>query len=1198
MKKLFFLVSVLCFHSTLCFAESCTAMPSCAELGYYRGTNMACGDDDSRYIVCPYDPDYRKCVSYDCAEMGFKKDALEELQGWCQNIIFCKKDVSYVLCGDIDGPNTVCTPKYCTAVAVPSHATGISPCTPQSIDCEYGDQVYTSWTCNPGYHINTEGTACEQDCVISVCSAVTVPENAHGTGPCSPKRSDCSFGDEVYTAWACNSGFHMNLAGTACVQDCTPQTCNAGVSVPANAHGTNPCTPRGTDCSTGTMVYGGWACDEGYHANGANTACVEDCTVQTCGTGVSVPAHAHGINACTPRAKNCSEGTTVYADWVCDTNYHKKGSACEADCTVQTCGAGVSIPSNAHGINPCTPRETNCSEGTTVYADFECDTNYHRKNSACEADCTAVTCGTAVAVPEHAHCTNSCTPTGTNCSSTGVERCLAWDCDSGWYKDGDVCKQNPTCTEIVCAAAVTVPSHAHCTNHCTPMDTSCHDTGAERCTAWDCDSGWHKSGNTCVQNPTCTPVNCVAVSIPQHAEGTEPCTPLDASCNEGTTVNTDWACVSGYHKNAGGTGCDQNCTPVNCTVATPPAHAHGTNLCTRVYSDCSTSDVYTDWECDTGWHKVGGACVQNCTVNVCTKSVSVPANAHGTDPCTPVDANCSEGDLVYGGWECNSGYHKNSGGTGCEKDCTPSGCTAATIPGHAHGTTECTPVNANCSNGTKVYTAWACDTNYHQKGSACEADCTAVTCASGTYPYTSAPSNGTLSGAECVPTATDCSTDTKRYADFKCNTNYCKDGSPKCTKTSTCSEAYAEGTSLSNGSLSGTACTAISGGTTENCTRTKYYPDFTCDEGYCKSGTPGCTQTKTCTENKAPTNATCTSTCTPISGTTTTSCTTGDEVCTAWSCNSGYHQNAAGTGCNADCAVVNCTAVTVPNNAHGTTSCTPRDKNCNESASVYTAWACDSGYHKNAAGTGCNADCSVVNCTAVTVPNNAHGTTTCTPRNKNCNEGTTVYTAWACNTGYTLNSAGTGCDDCSNEYSSSNGWTTTKPACYTNEVSCGGLKYYRPLICSEATRVNEDKDFYPWTNRYVPYKFQTRLDEATCRCVVDMVSPRYEADIQSCPPGLYQIHDSNGITQEVTYDDGGVTLYDVNHNLTLCDSFWGGDEYDLYEGLCQREYGPDYHPDNFGGEAAICSPCDYTSGYRWNPGIGGCIYDEYLLINH
>ena len=37
---------------------------------------------------------------------------------------------------------------------------------------------------------------------------------------------------------------------------------------------------------------------------------------------------------------------------------------------------------------------------------------------------------------------------------------------------------------------------------------------------------------------------------------------------------------------------------------------------------------------------------------------------------------------------------------------------AVSIPANAHGISECTPVNTDCSKGTKVYTDWTCDRGY------------------------------------------------------------------------------------------------------------------------------------------------------------------------------------------------------------------------------------------------------------------------------------------------------------------------------------------------------------------------------------------------------------------------------------------------------------------------------------------------------
>jgi hypothetical protein len=71
---------------------------------------------------------------------------------------------------------------------------------------------------------------------------------------------------------------------------------------------------------------------------------------------------------------------------------------------------------------------------------------------------------------------------------------------------------------------------------------------------------------------------------------------------------------------------------------------------------------------------------------------------------------------------------------------------------------------------------------------------------------------------------------------------------------------------------------------------------------------------------------------------------------------------------------------------------------------------CETGYHDNGNG-GCAKDCAVVTCTAVTVPQNATCTQTCQAKNADCtNNGDEVCTAWKCNTGYRKNSAGTGCD--------------------------------------------------------------------------------------------------------------------------------------------------------------------------------------------
>jgi len=97
MKRIFFLMFLLCLKPVSSFAESCTALPDCRKLGYHLGYSSACGTDDSRYIFCPYDIRYRKCVNYDCETMGFTQ---EDKTSWCQEVVECKFNSSYTLCAE------------------------------------------------------------------------------------------------------------------------------------------------------------------------------------------------------------------------------------------------------------------------------------------------------------------------------------------------------------------------------------------------------------------------------------------------------------------------------------------------------------------------------------------------------------------------------------------------------------------------------------------------------------------------------------------------------------------------------------------------------------------------------------------------------------------------------------------------------------------------------------------------------------------------------------------------------------------------------------------------------------------------------------------------------------------------------------------------------------------------------------------
>jgi|JTFP01.1.fsa_nt_gb hypothetical protein len=148
-----------------------------------------------------------------------------------------------------------------------------------------------------------------------------------------------------------------------------------------------------------------------------------------------------------------------------------------------------------------------------------------------------------------------------------------WDCNRGFRKSGNECVE------------VKMPLNAH-------IDV--YGSG------WDCDRGYRKVGNQCVK-----------VNVPVNAH-------IDV-------YGSGWDCDRGFRK------VGNECVPVKV-----PANAH--------------IDVYgSGWDCDRGFRKVGNGC----------EKVDVPANAH-------ID--------VYGsGWDCDRGFRK-----------VGNGCAKVNVPANAH----------------------------------------------------------------------------------------------------------------------------------------------------------------------------------------------------------------------------------------------------------------------------------------------------------------------------------------------------------------------------------------------------------------------------------------------------------------------------------------------------------------------------------
>ncbi|MBP3418176.1 MAG: hypothetical protein J6L67_03510, partial [Alphaproteobacteria bacterium] len=81
-----------------------------------------------------------------------------------------------------------------------------------------------------------------------------------------------------------------------------------------------------------------------------------------------------------------------------------------------------------------------------------------------------------------------------NCRNRSDNSC-PYGCQSYW---GDCSSKCQTCYADNCRnkTAVSVPANAHCTSY--------YSDCSSKCSAWSCDSGYYKSGSSCIKNdPPC-----------------------------------------------------------------------------------------------------------------------------------------------------------------------------------------------------------------------------------------------------------------------------------------------------------------------------------------------------------------------------------------------------------------------------------------------------------------------------------------------------------------------------------------------------------------------------------------------------------------------------------------------------------------------------------------------------------------------
>ena len=736
MKRLLFLAFALCVCSTRCLADVCTAMPTCEQLGYSKDSDPGCGDfktNADRYITCPYDANYHKCINYSCESMGFTHDPgmennppKSQKSAWCKTVIPCLFDSNYTLCTEF---LERCIAHECNEKKPPEHASCSAECFSRDTTCETNTTpVCTDWVCNK----NDEGINyhCAKDEIVD--------------------------GESVAVAVSCT-----DPSKTKCEPDCTKESCRDAVVLPEHAVCDIPCTIRYSNCKQGATLCRKWHCEGTYQQVGDHCESPTTCEEKTC-AAVNPVVNAHGIAPCSSRSANCNIGQSVYTDWACNNGYHcakeeqingvtkitsitlnedetctsKGGNACKEDCSIQTCSASVTPPLNAKCTKNCITQDINCNK-EEICVDWACDAGFKKVKKNGQFECEQIQCTpsqiecnsnqSAVSVADKARCSAQCVRTQSDANCSTNEICTAWNCIAGYH-----CVSHET-------NASGLPKAVSCDS---PDKVSCYQNCNRKCDA-----------NIYRYNESNKPDNSSLAGVP--------CSTLDSDCNEGPKMYQGFVCNVGYHKGPTGEECVPDLTKVDktsphncqtgytctCQEVSVPSHAHQTSSCTPTDKFGITSfTVPTAFACDEGYHEItdGVACQQDCTVVPCTAAVKPSGPAYCINKCKSMTEQCAEGDEVCTSWACQPGYHTQTTETNnvvtavaCVQDEISTNtdiCLEKTCPGkvdtslilknddgktHAEGINLCTEIitvvanNTTTCQDTPVPTDWICEEGYH-----------------------------------------------------------------------------------------------------------------------------------------------------------------------------------------------------------------------------------------------------------------------------------------------------------------------------------------------------------------------------------------------------------------------------------------------------------------------------------------------------
>ena len=826
-----------------------------------------------------------------------------------------------------------------TLASCPSHA-NCSQCTDNS-----GKTTYKFESCTSEYTLSGGVCVCAKTCADVV---TTKPANStFMTETCTA----CGVSSTIKTGWVCNNGYNRSDNSCVCAKTCADTYTG---SIPANATAdTEVCTA----CGVSSTIITGYTCKSGYE--GSDCHCSKVCSDTYTG---SIPTNA---TATKETCVACGVSKSIVTGWTCDTGYMKVGGTCEKiiDCSSHTL---ASCPSHAN-CSQCTD-----NSGKTTYKFESCTSEYTLSGGVCVC---AKTCADVVTTKpaNSTFTTEVCTACG---SSTTIK--TGWTCNSGYEDKSGACVCKKTCADTYTG---NLPDSAYYT---TETCVACGVSSTIK-TGWACNSGYHKSGNVCLCDKTCS--DTYTGTKPTNADyTTETCT----ACGRSTQIITGYTCKSGYEGDD--CHCSKVCSdkisskPVNsdytyetcvacgvsktiisgytCKSGYEGNDCHCSKVCSDTYTGSLPSNAYytyetcvacgnsttikTGWACNNGYTKQSGACV--CATTCADKVSSKPANSSFT---TEVCTACGVSSTIKTGWTCNSGYVESGNSCVCAKTCADT--YTGSLPDNAYYTTEtCTA----CGINTTIKTGWACNSGYHKSGNSCVCD---VTC-NDTYTGTK-PTNASWVYGNC----TACGVTTKIKTDYECYAGY--EGSD-CHCATTCIDKISSKPSHSD--YDTVRCDA--------CGNVSYIKTgFTCHNGYEGSD---CHCATTCTDkvSSKPANSSFT---TEVC----TACGVSSTIKTGWKCDDGYKEQSSTCVCATTCTDKISDKPANASWVYG--NCTA----CGVSSRIKTGFQCLSGY----TGSDCHCATTCADTYTGTLPAYAHyDTETCTA----CGVSTTIKTGWSCNSGY------------------------------------------------------------------------------------------------------------------------------------------------------------------------------------------------------